>query len=117
MRIYISIISIALMLPTLALSTDWDSAYVPTKKEWIEVAIQKDILRITDLWKKRIAVNVVVYKPENVVAVVFTSANGEAAFSRESCASYVSTIRSIAQNTLAQYAWAKMARLEVQCAL
>ena len=55
----------------------------------------------TDFWKKRIAVNVVVVKPEDVVNVVFTAANGGKAFSSESCASYVSVFRSIAQNTIA----------------
>jgi hypothetical protein len=115
MKRYLTVVSIALAFPSFVWGTDWDAAYAPTRKEWIEVAIHNDIVKITDLWKARIAVNVVVFKTEDVVAIAITTPNGVAPLSKESCAGYVSTIRTWAQNRLAQFPWAKTARIEVIC--
>lgn len=115
MKRYLTVVSIALAFPSFVWGTDWDAAYVPTRKEWIEVAIQNDIVKITDLWKARIAADVVVFKTGDVVAITITTANGVASLSKESCAGYVSTIRSTAQNRLAQFPWAKTTRIEVIC--
>lgn len=79
------------------------------------MAIQRDIVKVTDLWKARIAVQVVVFKTEDVVAITFTTSNGVASLTKESCADYISTIRSIAQHSLARFPWAKTARIEVVC--
>ncbi len=108
-------ISVVLAFPLMAWGTDWDTAYTPTKKEWIETVVHSDIVKVTDLWKTRIAVNVVARKADEVVMVVFTAANGQESMSDAKCSSYVQTISSIVQSSVARFSWAKNARIEVKC--
>jgi len=114
MKLNLALTITALTFPVSALGTDWDAAYTPTRKEWIETAIRNDVARITDLWKTPIAVNVVVLNSDDAVLVLLAN-TGQTQISKQICSEYIKTARSIAEKRLSIYPWAQKSRIEVEC--
>jgi len=96
-------------------ATDWNAQYSPTRKEWLELSLSKQIIEVTNLWEKRIGVNVVVFQKEETIAIVLDTSNGQADFSPTVCANYAGMVRKIADDHIKQYGWAKGVKVEVRC--
>lgn len=114
--------NLILMLAALVLAisaasaADWNAQYSPTRKEWLELSLSRQITRVTDLWERRIGVVVVVFPKEESIAVVLTASNGQENLSSTVCANYTSIIRKIADDHIKQYGWAKGVKVEIRCA-
>ena len=76
MKKHLSLLFGLSLLTKVVIAGDWTERYVPTRAEWLEYVVKRDITRWTDLWRMRVALNVMVVEPRNEVAVVFTPTNG-----------------------------------------
>jgi len=103
------------LLTKVVIAGDWTERYVPTRAEWLEYVVKRDITRWTDLWRMRVALNVMVLELRNEVAVVITPANGEGEFTPATCDNYKVIVTESAENTLRQYDWATGVTVEVEC--
>jgi len=80
MKKHLSLLFGLSLLTKVVIAGDWTERYVPTRAEWLEYVVKRDITRWTDLWRMRVALNVMVVEPRNEVAVVFTPTNDEGDF-------------------------------------
>ena len=103
------------LLTNVCIAGDWTEKYNPTRAEWLEYVVKRDISRWTDLWRTRVALNVMVVETRKEVAVVVTPANGEGEFTSATCANYRAIVRQSAENTLRKYDWATGATVKVEC--
>ena len=115
MKKYISLLFGLSLLTNVCIAGDWTEKYTPTKAEWLEYVVKRDISRWTDLWRTRVALNVRVVVPRKEVAIVVTPANGEGDFTPAICDDYKANIKQSAENTLRKYAWANGAKVKVKC--
>jgi hypothetical protein len=98
-----------------AVAGDWSEKYTPTRAEWLEYVVKRDVTRWTDLWKTRVALNVLIKDRSKEVWVVVTPANGEAEFNASSCANYKAIIQNTVAETIKKYDWATGATIKVEC--
>lgn len=85
----------------------------PTKEEWLEVWITHEIKDVTDLWRQRIAVLVLISQEEQVIVVGLSSATGQEEISQSAKKEYVQRAESIVKGILEEYDWAKDYQLTV----
>jgi hypothetical protein len=115
MKKQISLLFGLILLTNVCIASDWTERYVPSRAEWLEYVVKRDITRWTDLWRMRVALNVMVVEPRNEVVVVITPANGEGEFTSATCANYIAIVTQSAENTLRKYDWATGATVKVEC--
>ena len=116
MKKHISLLFGLSLLTNICIAGDWTEKYTPTKAEWLEYVVKRDISRWTDLWRTRVALNVMVIVPRKEVAIVVTPANGEEDFTPATCDNYKAIIKQSAENTLRKFDWAAQANVKVECA-
>ncbi len=121
-RAYLGALALAVLATTLATvsdsasAVDWQAHHTPSRKEWIEVSLAKEVSKVTGLWEKRVTVNVMVIEKTETIVIVLGFANGQIEVSPAVCADYIATTRRIAEQYVQQYPWAKQAKIDVACA-
>jgi hypothetical protein len=115
MKKHISLLFGLSLLTNVCIAGDWTERYTPTRAEWLEYVVKRDISRWTDLWRTRVALNVMVIVPRKEVAIVVTPANGEEDFTPATCDNYKAIIKQSAENTLRKFSWANGAKIKVEC--
>ena len=115
MKKHISLLFGLSLLTNVCIAGDWTEKYTPTKAEWLEYVVKRDISRWADLWGTRVALNVMVVVPRKEVAIVVTPANGECDFTPAICANYKAIIKQSAENTLRKYPRVNSAKVKIEC--
>ena len=95
----------------------------PTQDEWLEVYVSRNIHKTTDVWQRRVAINVVVFSensdgkpliPKEMITTI-TSANGQDSITdTKTKDAYIETARRIAESILENYGVAREYKLTVQ---
>jgi len=75
--IFISIIALAAFVVFSISSDGNEDRYIPDKNEWARLVIRNDIMDLTDLWRTRWAVNVIIFDEDKEIGILITPANGE----------------------------------------
>jgi hypothetical protein len=117
MRLFnmISVVVVLGLSNSIVSAADWNTQYTPTRKEWLELSLFKKIIEVTDLWEKRIGVQVVVFPKEETIAIVLTASNGQEQLSQTVCVNYKEIIRMIVDEHIKQYDWEKGTKVEINC--
>jgi hypothetical protein len=97
-------------------ATNWEEPYTPTRKEWIELSLIRKITNVTELWNKRVAVNVVLFTKENTLAIVLASPNGQQGITPTICNRYSDIVRIIAETHIKENEWASGIKIDIRCA-
>ena len=116
MKKHLSLVCGLSLLTNVSIASDGSEKYTPTRAEWLEYVVKRDVTRWTDLWKTRIALNVLIKDRSKEVWIVVTPANGEAEFNASSCANYKAIIQNTVTETIKKYDWAIGTSLKVECA-
>ena len=103
------------LFTNLSIASDWTERYTPTKAEWLQHDLERDIRTSADLWAIRVAVNVLVFAQSKEVLIVITPANGEPEMPEAVCNAYRSTGESIAKMTLEQKSWSADGKIQSKC--
>jgi hypothetical protein len=111
----ISVVTVLGLSNGIVNAVDWNKQHTPTRKEWLELSLFKKIIEVTDLWEKRIGVEVVVFPKEETIAIVLTASNGQEKLSPTVCVNYKDIIRMIVDGHIKQYDWAKGTKIEINC--
>ena len=113
----LSTIFIALALcgaATPALAIDLSAPYSPTRSEWLQSTLYRQVTQVTDSWRRRVGVSVIVIQKDQQLVVTITSANGQAEPTQQERASYVNIVESISKSVVANFDWAKEIKIVVQ---
>ena len=115
MKKYISLLFGASLLTNVCIAGDWTEKYTPTKAEWLQYDLERNIRTSTDLWRIRVAVNVLIFPRSKEVLIIIASANGQPALTEAVCSGYRSTVESIAKLTLKEKSWSAGGKLQSKC--
>lgn len=114
MRSYRNILFILLLLSSMVRASELDRDHLPSRAEWLKLALTTGIHEQSSLWRERVAVIVVIDSKNNTASVVITFANGAPGPSTAEKERYIDSVQSIARNILAKYPWAKDVQLLVE---
>jgi hypothetical protein len=103
------------LFTNLSIASDWTERYTPTKAEWLQHDLERDIRTSADLWAIRVAVNVLVFAQSKEVLILITPANGEPEMPEAVCKAYRSNAESIAKMTLEQKSWSADGKIQSKC--
>ena len=115
MKKHLSLLFGLSLLTNVSIASDWTEGYTPTKAEWLQYVVKRDIVRLTDLWNTRVALHVLIVVPRKEVLIYVTPSNGEGDFRPATCDNYKAVINQSAENTLQKYDWASGAKIRVEC--
>jgi hypothetical protein len=93
---------------------DLSGPYTPSRQEWLELSVFKEIKGRTDTWEQRIGFAVAIVEKENTVFVTLTPANGEGEISPAAATAYVETVKDALASLLGRYEWARGLKVHVQ---
>ena len=103
------------LFANLSIASDWTERYTPTKAEWLQHDLERDIRTSADLWTIRVAVYVLVFAQSKEVLIVITPAIGEPEMPEAVCKAYRSNAESIAKMTLGRESWSADGKIQSKC--
>lgn len=103
------------LLSNICLANDWTEKYTPTRAEWLQHDLERNIRTSTDLWRIRVAVNVLIFPQSKEVLIIIASANGQQELTGAVCSSYRSTAENIAKLTLEEKSWSAGGKIQSKC--
>ena len=115
MKKYISLLFGLSLLTNVCIAGDWTERYTPTKAEWLQYDLERNIRTSTDLWRIRVAVNVLIFPQSKEVLIIIASANGQQELTGAVCSSYRSTAENIAKLTLEEKSWSAGGKIQSKC--
>ena len=115
MRKHISLLFGLTLLTKVCFADDWTDRYIPTRAEWLQLALERDIKTTTDLWRIRVSLNVIVFAKDKSVVILIAPANGQPEMTTKMCNDYRSTVESIAKITLKRNSWSTIGKIQSKC--
>ena len=115
MKKYISLLFGLSLFTNLSIADDWTERYVPTRAEWLQHDLERDIRTSADLWAIRVAVYVLIFPRSKEVLIVITPANGEPEMPEVVCKADRSNAESIAKMTLERKSWSADGKIQSKC--
>lgn len=116
------VVAIAVAVGFFYLNSKIQTSQYPAQDEWLQVYISYRIHEMTDLWQRRVVVNVVIRSqdadgkplvPKEMI-IIMTSANGQEPVTQIAKDAYTQTAESTAKSILEDYGIAREHRLTVQ---
>lgn len=115
MKKQISLLFSLSLLTNVCVAGDWTEQYTPTKAEWLQHQLERNIRTSADLWAIRVAVNALIFAQSKEVLIIITPANGEPEIPEAVCTAFRSTAESIAKMTLEQKSWSADGKIQSKC--
>ena len=115
MKKYISLLFGLSLLTNVCIAGDWTEKYTPTKAEWLQQALERDIETTTDRWRNRVSLNVIVFAKDKAVMIFIAPADGQPELTTKMCYEYSLTVEGIAKLTLEKYSWSTSGKIQSKC--
>ena len=115
MKKYISLLFGLTLLTNACIAGDWTEKYTPTRAEWLQHHLERNIRTSAGLWRIRVTVNVIIFPQSNEVVILIGAANGQPELTEAVCNEYRSTAESIAKMTLHAKSWSAGGKIQSKC--
>ena len=115
MKKHISLLFGLSLLTNVCIADDWTERYTPTRAEWLQHELERNIRVNQSFWEVRVAVNVIVFPKSNDVLIHIGAPNGLPELTDEACNGYKSTAKSIAKLTLERKSWSVNGKIQIKC--
>ena len=115
MKKYLSLLFGLSLLADVSIASDWTESYTPTRAEWLQHHLERNIRTSAGLWRIRTNVTVVIFPQSNEVVILIGAANGQPELTEAVCNEYRSTAEGIAKMTLNEKSWSAGGKIQTKC--
>lgn len=115
MKKHLSILFGLSLMANVSVASDWTESYTPTRAEWLQHQLERNIRTSAGLWRIRTNVTVIIFPKDNAVVISIGAANGQPELTEAVCNEYRSTAESIAKMTLNDKSWSAGAKIQSKC--
>ncbi|HAN20129.1 MAG TPA: hypothetical protein DCP51_00375 [Clostridiales bacterium] len=102
----ILIVIIFVLIGQISYAEDLNKPYIPTRAEWLEYCIHKDIVKTTQVWELRYCDIIKIDEKNNDVIVGISLPNKAETLNKEQQEWTIKIIKNIVKSTLDQFDWA-----------
>ena len=115
MKKHLSLLFGLSLLTNVSIASDWTERYIPTRAEWLQHNLERNIRTSADLWPIRVTVNVMVFPQDNAVVILIGAAKGQPELNEAACKEYRATAEDIAKMTLNEKSWSAGGKIQSKC--